>query len=176
VAKVHDTVSYRLVKGCPDYKVSSDGKVWSKRKFKHWTELKSKPNHDGYLRVSVFDSRGRRRAGFIHVLVLEAFVGKCPEGMECRHLNGVHADNRLENLRWGTHLKNMADQKRHGTHKIKAKGEANGYAKLTERLVKKIRKWYASGDYTQQAIADLLKVHQAQVSKIVLRKLWSHVT
>lgn len=45
----------------------------------------------------------------IHVLVLEAFVGPRPEGMEVRHLNGNGFDNRLENLRWDTHKANMAD-------------------------------------------------------------------
>jgi hypothetical protein len=48
-------------------------------------------------------------------LVLAAFVGACPPGMECRHLNGNHTDNRIENLAWGTHVENEADKKIHGT-------------------------------------------------------------
>lgn len=51
----------------------------------------------------------------IHRLVLETFVGPCPEGMEACHNNGNPADNRVENLRWDTHIANMADQRVHGT-------------------------------------------------------------
>lgn len=53
---------------------------------------------------------------FVHRLVLEAFVGPAPEGMECCHNNGDKADNRLVNLRWGTRSENMYDKIRHGVH------------------------------------------------------------
>lgn len=58
-----------------------------------------------------------RTARRIHCLVLEAFVGPCPDGLECCHNNGVSTDNRLENLRWDTRLSNAADQLRHGTQR-----------------------------------------------------------
>ena len=45
----------------------------------------------------------------VHRMVLEAFVGPCPEGMQCRHLNDVKNDNRLNNLAWGTRKENSAD-------------------------------------------------------------------
>lgn len=53
---------------------------------------------------------------FVHRLVLAAFVGPCPDGMETRHMNGDPADNRLENLRYGTPSENNLDRVRHGTH------------------------------------------------------------
>jgi hypothetical protein len=46
-------------------------------------------------------------------LVLEAFLGPRPEGMECRHLDGDRANCRLDNLRWGTHSENERDKRRH---------------------------------------------------------------
>ncbi len=49
-------------------------------------------------------------------LVLMAFVGPCPKGMEALHGNGVRVDSRLTNLRWGTRSENQWDQIRHGTH------------------------------------------------------------
>lgn len=58
---------------------------------------------------------GRWKNYTVHRLVLETFVGRCPDGMECRHLNGVPDDNRVENLAWGTHHKNMLDRHDHGT-------------------------------------------------------------
>lgn len=48
--------------------------------------------------------------------MLTAFVGPCPPGMMARHRNGNPADNRVENLRWGTQSENMLDAVEHGTH------------------------------------------------------------
>lgn len=51
----------------------------------------------------------------IHRLVQEAFVGPCPPGLEVRHLNGNPADNRAENLKYGTRQENVQDMLAHGT-------------------------------------------------------------
>lgn len=59
---------------------------------------------------------GQRVIRAVHRLVLEAFVGPCPEGMEGCHEDGDPTNNRLENLRWGTHSSNMLDRVRHGNH------------------------------------------------------------
>lgn len=45
----------------------------------------------------------------VHRLVLTAFVGPCPDGMECLHGEGGALDNRLTNLRWGTKSENMLE-------------------------------------------------------------------
>ena len=55
--------------------------------------------------VSVAIGRGNSR--MVHQLVLEAFVGPCPEKHEVLHLNHVPHDNRLENLRYGTRSENL---------------------------------------------------------------------
>lgn len=59
---------------------------------------------------------GKSRTVKAHRLVLIAFVGPPPEGMEALHRNGNPADNRLENLRWGTKSENAHDAVRHGSH------------------------------------------------------------
>lgn len=53
---------------------------------------------------------------YVHRLVLEAFVGPCPPGMEACHWNGIPGDNRLHNLRWDTPSANNADILRLGRH------------------------------------------------------------
>lgn len=58
------------------------------------------------------DSYGR----LIHRLVLEAFVGPCPPGMEGCHRNDTATDNSLTNLRWDTRSANQIDSVRNGTH------------------------------------------------------------
>ncbi len=61
------------------------------------------------------DNPGTKKQVYVHQLVLGAFVGPCPIGMECRHLDGNPSNNFLSNLRWGTHLENMEDMRRHGS-------------------------------------------------------------
>src|SRR5262245_23621213 len=67
----------------------------------------------GYHVVSLPDGRSWRRL-FIHRLVLNTFMGPCPEGHQAAHWNGDRADNRLANLRWATAAENAADRERHG--------------------------------------------------------------
>ncbi len=78
--------------------------------------LKPGLSNSGYLyyRLNV---GGAAKSRFAHSLVLLAFVGPCPEGMECCHNNGDELDNRLDNLRWGTHSENVLDTVRHGTNR-----------------------------------------------------------
>lgn len=69
----------------------------------------------GHLTVSLCKD-GVHRQFLVHVLVLSAFVGPCPVGMEGCHWNDDGSDNRLENLRWDTRSANVADSVRNGTH------------------------------------------------------------
>src|SRR5262249_4354731 len=80
-----------------------------RRKTDEWRRLPAYPKQNGYLCVFF---RGEQ---YVHRLVLEAFVGPCPPGMEARHVNGIKTDNRLVNLQWGTHRQNMRDK---ATHKM----------------------------------------------------------
>lgn len=45
----------------------------------------------------------------IHRLVMLAFVGPCPPGMEVCHNDSNPKNNRLDNLRYDTHMNNMID-------------------------------------------------------------------
>jgi hypothetical protein len=61
------------------------------------------------------DSKSRPRR--IHRLILEAFIGPRPEGLEACHANDDPTDNRLENLRWDTRSANTYDSVRNGRHR-----------------------------------------------------------
>lgn len=76
-------------------------------------DLVLKTNKDGYS-VVCMSKENKRRYFRVHRLVLETFVGPCPEGMEVCHNNGNPADNRLTNLRYGTKSENAQDIIRHG--------------------------------------------------------------
>ena len=74
--------------------------------------LKSGPMPSGHQHV-VLEGKDDRT---VHRLVLEAFVGPCPPGMEACHNNDIPSDNRLENLRWDTKSRNAFDAVGNGKH------------------------------------------------------------
>jgi hypothetical protein len=169
-------VIYKEVDGFPGYKVGTDGSVWSCRmkdgSFKNsWHRLRtSKRRKQRYLTVC-FRTGPKNHGRYVHRLVLAAFVGPCPEGMESCHKNGNPEDNRVENLRWDTHQSNIDDKLKHGTQ---LQGSQIYCAKLEERDIVFIRRLYEHG-IPQDVIGDVYGVDQSHVSEIVLRKIWKHV-
>jgi len=89
----------------------------------------------GYLRVEL-QKNNEKKKWHVHQLVLLAFVGPRPDGMECAHGNGNRVDNALSNLRYATRKDNHADKAAHGTRQS---GERNGFHRLTEEDVLRIR-------------------------------------
>lgn len=106
------------------YEVSDQGKVRSKDRkttdrigrvsIRKGRELKQTTNHKGYriVRLSLSGKKTHKR---VSRLVLETFVGPCPEGMVACHNDGVKTNNYLSNLRWDTPSENNKDKVRHGT-------------------------------------------------------------
>ena len=78
--------------------------------------LRPTPNGNGYPMVWLCVEK-ERIPTLMHTLVLEAFVGPRPAGMECCHADGDPANNMLTNLRWDTHSANLRDAVTHGTHR-----------------------------------------------------------
>lgn len=111
---------------------------------------------------------GERRRKLVHRLVLEAFVGPCPGGMQTRHLNGDSGDNRLANLTWGTSKENIEDRRRHGRV---SHGEQHGNAKLTANDVSVIRALAKQG-CTHQSISGRFGIDRSQVGNIVRGRQW----
>jgi len=162
------------------YEVSDLGRVRSLERFidhkirgrviRWGTMLKLHFNPSGYWRVTLH--RGRSQFyRLVHRMVLEAFVGQCPEGWECRHLNGVRTDARLENLCWGTKVENAADRDRHG-RRNPPRGEISGTAKLNRVQVRQIRELRSEGMLTRE-IAVRFGVSRPTVSVICSRKTWA---
>jgi len=112
----------RTIPGFPDYAVTRDGRVWSKPRLDSRGErcgdrwLKPEVSGKGCLQVRLFLS-GKRQSRMISRLVLEAWVGPHPDGMECRHLDGDPTNNNLSNLKWGTRSETMRDSIQHGTRR-----------------------------------------------------------
>lgn len=74
--------------------------------------LKPGKQTNGYPYTSL-QHGGKGHIWYIHRLVLLAFVGPRPDGLECCHNDGNPANNHLSNLRYDTHLANCTDAHRH---------------------------------------------------------------
>lgn len=162
------------------YGVSDDGRVWTTLVrvglggrngtkmviSEHWREVRTYRNHDGYRIVDILGIQKR-----VHRLVLEAFAGPCPPGMQACHINGVRSDNRISNLRWGTVKANANDREIHGNT---ARGEKQGSAKIVAATVRSIRAAYDGGSSTR-AIAKQHGISQSHVVRILSKKNWKHV-
>lgn len=72
------------------------------------------PGGRGHLFVNLSAPGVGARLESVHRLVLIAFVGQAPDGMECCHNDGDPTNNQLANLRWDTRSENMRDRFRHG--------------------------------------------------------------
>lgn len=59
----------------------------------------------------------RRTSRSVHILVAEAFLGPCPDGLWCCHDDGDLLNNAASNLRWDTPSSNVHDEVMHGTHR-----------------------------------------------------------
>ena len=73
----------------------------------------------------------------------------------------------------GTHRDNMGDKVRAGRQ---PRGEAAGMAKIkSPESILRIRHLYFTGQFKQQALADMFGISQAQVSRIVRGETWAHL-
>jgi DNA-binding transcriptional regulator YiaG len=120
----------------------------------------------GHLHVQL----GRKRTARVHTLVLEAFVSLAPDGLEGCHGDGRPSNNRLTNLRWDTHIANLADQERHGT---KLLGLKNHMTRLTAESAAAIKR--KKGNLSQARLAVLYGIGKTTVQAIHDGRTWRHV-
>ncbi len=137
-------------------------------RFKRGRELKPTPKDSGHLLVSL--GRGTTPHS-VHSLVLEAFVGPRPEGMNGLHRNDDPADNRLENLYWGTQSQNVSDAIRNGKKKV---GDDYSGSKLRSAEIPTIRRAIADGVLLRD-IADQYGVSVGAIQSVKRGKAWRHV-
>lgn len=160
-------VEWRPVSGTRGlYEVSSGGSVRRTVGGSAGRTLKSSDTK-GYRLVDL-SVDGVIRKVAVHSLVLEAFVGPRPAGMQCAHGDGVRSNNRVENLRWATVGENAQDRIAHGTQ---TRGETHRRAKLTESDVREIHRRLIGGE-ARANLAREFRVDHALVSGIASGRNW----
>jgi hypothetical protein len=172
----HPNVVFKWVPGNPKYCVGDNGSIYSVRS-KKWKQLKQFVNKDGYFSVhfiSDVESVGNFKFQSVmltHRLILLAFKGEPgPDQMAC-HANGIKADNRPENLRWGTAQDNADDMVKHQAT-LKQRPSRNG--KLNEEMVREIRD-LKERNVPTAAIADRFKISRGLAYKVVSGQVWNDV-
>lgn len=124
-----------------------------------------KPSRIRYERVSI---GGKLRS--VHALVLQAFVGPCPDGHIVCHGPGGSLDNRLSNLYYGTvNRNNGIDRIRDGTM---PRGEKAGRAKLKNDDVVDIKQRLRDGQ-SRASISRLYGVNPETISHIAVGRTWA---
>ncbi len=171
----HSTsVEYRDIEGFPGYRIGSNGSIWSRWNNKWglcetWKRRKPFVTNTGYWAVSL-NRDGRTNLRLLHRLLLEAFVGPCPRGMEACHADGNRLNNSLDNLRWDTRKENVADAFRHRTARW---GDRHPSTKLTDAQVAEIRKLASEGAsyYSLGKRFGVCKQHAGLIAKGLSRKM-----
>lgn len=116
-----------------EYRVSSGGEVFGIKRQRLLAPVK---NTQGYFWVGLWKN-GKYKAWFIHVLVLEAFVGPRPSGGQARHTPDKNpANNHVKNLKWGSAKDNAKDRDQQGST---VRGERFWSAKATDAQICRIR-------------------------------------
>ena len=146
------------------YKVSNFGRIQTVKTGKIKEQTISKADNRPYLSLW---KNNKIKVCRPHKLVMEAFVGMRPEGLECCHNDGNPQNNHLSNLRWDTPKNNHADKVKHGTTN---RGEQCGTAKLTLKQVRAIRQ----DTRLQRIIAAEYGVKDNTISRIKSFKRWAH--
>lgn len=106
---------------------------------------------------------GRGNSRLIHKLVLDAFVGPCPDGHEGCHRDGNPGHNAKSNLRWATRSDNIRDMLDHGKSR----------SGLSSADVSRMRRHFQTE--TNAQIAKAFGVTPNCVSLIRNGHTWSHV-
>ncbi len=166
---------WRVIEDYPGFEVSECGDV---RRVSTGARLRGFIDADGYVRYSLTDQGGTKKARPAHQLVALAFLGPKPSPKhEVAHNNGSRLNCHYSNLRWALPVENHADRFVHRTASV---GARNGRAKITESDVHAIRRDYrlikqpGSGRRVEE-LERRYGLHRATIIDIARGRSWSHI-
>lgn len=144
-AMIVNGIEYRPIPGFSRYYAGDDGSIGTFQMLGNPKRTTDKLRilrqyrcaKKGYLYLTLINDSGQRCSVCAHRIILLAFHGPCPDGMEACHFpDPCRTNNHPNNLRWDTRKGNHADKIYQGTYQI---GEKNPAAKLTAEQVETIK-------------------------------------
>lgn len=109
-------------------------------------------------------------------LVLETFIGPCPDGKECCHRDDDTTNNHISNVYWGTYSENMMDREINdkANHQV---GEDHGRSVLTEAQVYEIRALRLADPkyWSYRRLGRRFCVTHPNIIYVLRGDTWSHV-
>jgi hypothetical protein len=161
----------------PNYEVSSEGRVRERARpvFNRGRVYSKAPRQiepfidtDGYAFVVIRKPMGTGSEKiFVHRLVMEVFVGECPEEMSVDHIDRVRTNNALANLRYATKAEQTENR-----DLSRISGENSRFSKLTQANVDEIRKMIEIG-FGDDVIAVRFNISASAIRNIRSGKSWA---
>lgn len=139
-----------------DYSITKDGKVFS-HKWGKKRELKQYESKQGYFKVWLYTSEGKRKMWFVHRLVALMFIANPEDKPTVNHIDGNTKNNSVENLEWATHKEQDAHAR-----EFLSKG---GPSKVTPEVRAEALKLKAQGLSTRKA-SSVLGIGKSTVALI----------
>lgn len=132
-----------------------------------------KPDPYGYGMLA-FEGRALKA----HRVSYEIFRGPIPEGLMIRHTNDIRIDVNPWNMKLGTAADNARDmvERNRQSRTPRIWGSRHHHTRLADDDVREIRRLWATGGWTQHAIAVHYGMAQSSVFNIVHRITWNHLS
>jgi predicted transcriptional regulator len=160
-----ELVGYSQHPSIPDYLVSRDGNVYTKKHQKlmriNSSKCRKTGKMEGYTNVC---------GESVHRLVADTFIPNPENKPFINHKNGIKYDNHVDNLEWVTNEENIRHARQSGLFKCK-KGLETPTSKLNLEKAKEIRALREKGMSTIE-LASLYGTSRATISKVVNNKIW----
>lgn len=161
--KVCVTEVFKDIPGWEVYEISNLGRVRRKKSGRILKQSVTRTKYTKYRMVHLSMNNVPRKF-LVHRLVLLAFVGPCPDGMECLHNDDDPFNNCVDNLSWGTSKQNKERWDR--------KGSKHSSSRITEADVIEMRQ----SSETHNEVAARLGISSSHVCQIRLgQTAWTHV-